>query len=66
MIKVYIPDYTTGEYKDYSIEEARKILSEAKKDSRIIFSIKFNQRILDLDSLIDDDIIKVFPIVGGG
>lgn len=53
-------------YIEYPLEDAKKIIDEALNDYRIVKDMKLDKRILNSSNIIEDDIIRVLPIVGGG
>ncbi len=53
-------------YIDYTPEEAQKIVKEALNEHRIVVNVYTRTRILSVEPLGPDDVLRVFPIVGGG
>ena len=70
MLKIYNPNSGSAEsqvmYQEYSFEDAQKVIVKALEDKRIVINVNFSKRITDLNELKDGDIIRIFPMVGGG
>jgi molybdopterin converting factor small subunit len=70
MVKIYYRQsgsMESAKYIEYSIEDAQKMLKKALEDEhRIIVNVQTNQRVVDFTKVKLGDIIRVFPIVGGG
>lgn len=70
MLKIYNPNSGSSEsqtlYQDYSLEDAKKVITKALEEKRIVININFSKRITNSSELKDGDIIRIFPMVGGG
>lgn len=70
MTKIFWPNsgsqQSWHEYKEFTEEEARKLVQKAFNEKRIVVDISTNQRVIDVSMVGDDSVIRVYPLVGGG
>ena len=69
MTKIYYRKTGSAEsdkYIEYPLEDAKKIVEQAFSEYRIVVNMLTNQRVFDITKILDKDILRVFPIVGGG
>ena len=69
MTKIYYRTSGSAEsnkYIDYNLEDSQKLLKQAFEEKRIVVDMKTDQRIFNVYAIAETDVIRVFPIVGGG
>lgn len=69
MTKIYYRKSGSAEsdrYIEYPLEDAKKLIEQAFTEYRIVVNMGTNQRVFDVSKIADGDVLRVFPIVGGG
>ena len=69
MTKIYYRRSGSAEsdrYIDYELDKAQELINKAFEEKRIVVNMNTNQRVFDVTKIVKEDILRVFPIVGGG
>ncbi len=69
MTKVYYRKSGSAEsdrYTEYPLDEAKKLIEQAFIEFRIVVNMNTSQRVFDISKIMDGDVLRVYPIVGGG
>ena len=69
MTKVYFRNSGSAEsamYIEYAQQRAKMLIAEALNEYRIVVNTTTNQRVFDVSWIMPKDVLRVYPIVGGG